>query len=101
MNREDVIRMAKEAGLYASYQTGETGEWHLIRDERFAALIEAHVQKAPQKELKPLSDKEIWQAIDRGERWFVESPPGTSWSISVARAIEAAHGIVEKKDAQS
>lgn len=37
----DIIRMAREANRYASNQTGDSYEWHFIRDERFAALVAA------------------------------------------------------------
>ena len=39
MNREDIIRMAREAGLPYIYQTGEVANLRLV--ERFAALIAA------------------------------------------------------------
>ena len=35
MNREDIIRMAREAGLYATRQTSDPYDWQAIRDERF------------------------------------------------------------------
>jgi hypothetical protein len=41
MNREDIIRMAREANWYASQQTGDSHEWQNIRDERFAAMVAA------------------------------------------------------------
>ena len=41
MTREDIIRMAQEANRYASHQTGDSFEWHEIRDERFATLVAA------------------------------------------------------------
>ena len=39
MNREQIIRMAREAGLPYIYQTGEVANLRLV--ERFAALIAA------------------------------------------------------------
>ncbi len=45
MNRDDIIRMAREAEEYASEQTDNISEWWPIRDERFAALVEAAVQE--------------------------------------------------------
>ena len=41
MTQDDTLRMAREANRYASNQTGDSFEWHGIRDERFAALIAA------------------------------------------------------------
>ena len=38
---EQVQAWGKEAGLHASHQTGETGEWYLIRDEKLVALAYA------------------------------------------------------------
>ena len=46
MNQDDIIRMAREANRYASHQTGDSYEWHEIRDERFAALISAAEREA-------------------------------------------------------
>ena len=40
MNREDIIRMAREATLYTNNQTDVEGyNWDLIRDEYFANLV--------------------------------------------------------------
>ena len=52
MEREQIIRMAQEANRYASNQTGDSYEWHFIRDERFAALVAA----AERKECAALAD---------------------------------------------
>ena len=41
MTRADIILMAQEANRYANNQTGDSYEWHFIRDERFAALVAA------------------------------------------------------------
>jgi phosphatidylserine/phosphatidylglycerophosphate/cardiolipin synthase-like enzyme len=41
MTQDDIVGMAREANRYASHQTGDSFEWHGIRDERFAALIAA------------------------------------------------------------
>ena len=46
MTRDDIILMAQEANRYASNQTGDSYEWHFIRDERFAALIAAAEREA-------------------------------------------------------
>ena len=45
MNRDDIIRMAREASRYAdievqrTWESGEGGSWQEFRDERFAALV--------------------------------------------------------------
>lgn len=46
MTQDEIIAMAKEAGRYASHQTGETGEWNIVRDLRFAALVAAREREA-------------------------------------------------------
>jgi len=46
MTRDDIIRMAQEANRYASHQTGDSFEWHEIRDERFATLVAAAEREA-------------------------------------------------------
>ena len=87
MNSDEIIAMAKAANVYASNQTDDAYDWHLIRDERFAALVAAAAK--PQ----PLPEDQLWKAVEDGERAFVAGGPGTSWTLCVARAIEAAHGI--------
>lgn len=48
MSRDDIIRMARDAGKYAdaeyqrAWEAGEGASWQSIRDERFAALVAAH-----------------------------------------------------------
>ncbi|MBU6190658.1 MAG: hypothetical protein KGR68_15185, partial [Betaproteobacteria bacterium] len=44
MNRDDIIRMAQEAGLPYIYQTGEVANLGLV--ERFAALVAAAEREA-------------------------------------------------------
>ena len=46
MTRDDIIKMAREANRYANNQTGDSYEWHFIRDERFAALVAAAERNA-------------------------------------------------------
>ena len=46
MNRDDVIRMVREANRYASNQTNDSHDWQEIRDERFAALVAAAEREA-------------------------------------------------------
>ncbi len=51
MTRDDIIRMAREANRYASHQTGDSYEWHEIRDERFAYLVAAAEARHQQETL--------------------------------------------------
>ena len=44
MTRDDIIRMAREAGLPYMYQTGEVANLGLV--ERFAALVAAAEREA-------------------------------------------------------
>lgn len=46
MTRDEVLKMAREANVYASHQTDDSYDWHQIRDERFAALVAAHEREA-------------------------------------------------------
>lgn len=48
MNRDDVIRMAREATWYADKREFglEINEWWQVRDERFAALVAAAEREA-------------------------------------------------------
>lgn len=46
MTRDEIIKMAQEANRYANDQTGDSYEWHFIRDERFAALVAAAEREA-------------------------------------------------------
>lgn len=41
MNPDDILRMAREAGRWASNQTSDIYDWRVLRDERFAALVAA------------------------------------------------------------
>ena len=53
MSRDDIIRMAQAANRYANNQTGDSYEWHFIRDERFAALVAAAEREACEKLIEP------------------------------------------------
>ena len=46
MNREDIIRMAREAKQYAEYVTPQGMEWFDIYNERFAALVASAEREA-------------------------------------------------------
>jgi hypothetical protein len=77
MNREDIIRMAREAGID---EFGSLDERLIL----FAALVAA----LEQPEQEPLSDEEL-------DRLWRE-PMSADWEHrEFARAIEAAHGIKE------
>jgi hypothetical protein len=79
MNREDIIRMAREAGID---EFGSLDERLIL----FAALVAA----LEQPEQEPLSDEEL-------DRLWRE-PMSADWEHrEYARAIEAAHGIKEMK----
>lgn len=52
MTTDDILRMAREAGRWATNQTGDTYQWNVLRDERFAALVAAEVHKACEKACK-------------------------------------------------
>ena len=56
MNRDDIILMAQEANRYANNQTGDSYEWHFIRDERFAALVAAAERDRICKQIAQLHD---------------------------------------------
>jgi hypothetical protein len=77
MNREDIIRMAREAGID---EFGSLDERLIL----FAALVAA----LEQPEQEPLSDEEL-------DRLWRE-PMSADWEHrEFARAVEAAHGIKE------
>jgi hypothetical protein len=77
MNREDIIRMAREAGID---EFGSLDERLIL----FAALVAA----LEQPEQEPLSDEEL-------DRLWRE-PMSADWEHrEYARAVEAAHGIKE------
>lgn len=54
MKKEDIIKMAKEAGLLrASNGWTEPHRWGVSELERFAALVAAHERKAFMEIIKP------------------------------------------------
>lgn len=54
MNKEDIIRMAREAGLPYIYQTGEVANLGLV--ERFATLVAAAERDRICKQIAQLHD---------------------------------------------
>lgn len=59
MTKDDILRMAREAGQYAieEYARRDCGSWSQIRDERFAALVAAAEREQCAKAAKAISDK--------------------------------------------
>lgn len=91
MNREDVIRMATEAGLLEpGYIHGNTVIAEL---ERFAALVAAAERDACAKVCSDRAmrcELEANQAMENGERDESSALRSTAWQISVcADAIRA------------
>lgn len=77
MTRDDILRMAREAGRWATNQTGDTYEWNVLRDERFAALVAA----AEREECANLIDEtHEW----RGKGWVSYLDADTKRAISTA-----------------
>ena len=74
MDREDIIRMAREAGLPYIYQTGEVANLRLV--ERFAALVTAAEREAIAKSL----DKQADLACDEIDR---------KWAQEMATSVRA------------
>ena len=60
MTRDDIIRMAREAGLPYMYQTGEVANLGLV--ERFAALVAAAEREACAKVCEDEAQK--WEGDD-------------------------------------
>lgn len=77
MNRDDIIRMAREADVW------------MTSEERVSAVLRfAEMLQAPSRQ--PLSDEALRQIIEAEHKrtgWKI--PP----TIQVARAVERAHGI--------
>ena len=74
MDREDIIRMAREAGLPYIYQTGEVANLRLV--ERFAALVAAAEREA------------IAQSLDK-QADLAGDPMDREWAQEMAAAIRA------------
>lgn len=80
MTRDDVLRLAGEAGLA---NDGGSVEFHNVPGlERFAELVLAS--------RKPLSDDQLWKIIEEQSTLMGWKVPPTR---QVARAVERAHGI--------
>jgi hypothetical protein len=71
MNREDIIRMAREADEHANQVTAEDAfiDWYEVRDERFAALVAAAEREACARVCEPQS---------------AHDDPLTAWKIAAA-----------------
>lgn len=92
MNREDVIRMAREAGLMGKPLA--YADWYPESLERFADLVSKHTlanigpEEADGQAVnrrKPMTDDQIMEMYNE--------PRSDAEMIEFARAIEAAHGI--------
>ncbi len=97
MTRDDIIRMADEADLWADQELQCIGEyhpdWHEVRDVRFAALVAAAEREACAKVCDDQAnrcEKAAQSAIEDGEHDEVSAIRSTAWKISVcADAIRA------------
>lgn len=100
MDREDIIRMARNAGLTEVVSLSDS---RLIAFERFAALIASRVATAAKAEereacAKVCDDKSIHcekkaqEAIEVGEHDEVSAIRSTAWQISVCASAIRARG---------
>lgn len=101
MTTDDILRMAREAGRWATNQTGDTYEWNVLRDERFAALVAAaerearqaaQVQVAELQERLNRADAERCAAV-LAEREECAKVCDTTPPQPFRPSIEAAHAI--------
>ena len=76
MDREDIIRMAKEAGFKVDWQHADVAEIKAKRYEYFAALVAAAEREAIAKSL----DKQADLACDEIDR---------QWAQEMAAAVRA------------
>lgn len=81
---ERIKELAQEAGFKVDWQHQDVQAIKMARFEKFAALIEAELQR------KPLSDNDIMEM-------YCE-PCSDKEMIEFARAIEKAHGIRDRND---
>jgi len=88
MNREDIIRMAREAGIVFDDKAAPFYE-------RFAALVAAAEREACAKVCEDKSmhcEKKAQEAIEAGEHDEVIAIRSTAWQISVCAAAIRARG---------
>jgi len=100
MNREDIIRMAREAGLMGNPLA--YADWYPESLERFADLVSKHTLAniGPEEadghavnRREPLTDEQI---EDIWNRYCDEMGEASiNDALDIARAIESAHGIGE------
>ena len=86
MTREDIISMAREAGLTGLMEGGLVEYF-----ERFAALVAAAEREACAS--KPLTDKEIEEIVDAEINIHEEGLRDAIYMI--IRMVEAAHNILD------
>jgi hypothetical protein len=65
MNREDIIRMAREAGLWETRHSVEMAIGGVGELERFAALVASAEREACAKWLKDVVDAPNWAEVIR------------------------------------
>ena len=86
MNRDDVIRMATEAGLYSgSPRTPSTGRMIESRLERFAALVAAHEREACAKVCDAKAERNFPWSSENADKYHAQA----DWANVCAEAIRA------------
>ena len=88
MNRDDIIRMAREAG---AEMFSHASVFSANDIERFAALVAAAEREACAS--KPLTDKEIEEIVDAEINIHEEGLRDAIYMI--IRMVEAAHNILD------
>lgn len=90
MTRDDIIRMAREAGLVrAGNNWTEPARWGMTELERFAELVAAAEREACAKVCSDRAmhcESEAQRAISNGEHDEVSAIRSTAWQISVCAA---------------
>ena len=95
MNRDDVIRMAREAGFASADFWPDDFQGLFGCVERFAALVAAAERKACAKVCEDKAmhcETKAQEAIDAGEHDEVSAVRSTAWQISVCAAAIRARG---------
>ena len=84
MNREDIIRLADEADLWADQELQCIGEyhpdWHDVRDVRFGVLIAEQAKAEEREAIAQSLDKQADLACDEIDR---------QWAQEMAAAVRA------------
>jgi hypothetical protein len=95
MNRDEILKMAQEAGAF--WELSETPEKDVAFLMRFAERVAAYEREYKPKvtQRQPLTEDQIDDIWNRYCDEMGEASINDAYDI--ARAIEAAHGIGEKK----